>query len=94
MFCHLCGESMMVDTRPAPPESRICPPCKRDRVAARLRDENAALRERVAVLERSMAKVVAHTGYMPHASVGLLSGLLDSCRRIAESALAAAKPDA
>lgn len=56
--------------------------------------ENAALRERVVVLNQSMAKVVAHTAYLRGASSDLLTGLLDSCRRIAEQALAAAKPDA
>jgi hypothetical protein len=51
--------------------------------------EIAALRERNAMLNQSMAKVVAHTAYLRGASSDLLTGLLDSCRRIAEQALAA-----
>lgn len=57
-----------------------------------LKAENGDLRERNAMLEKSMAKVVAHTAYLRGASSDLLTGLLDSCRRIAEQALAAAKP--
>lgn len=46
-----------------------------------------ALLSRIARAESALAKVIAHTAYLPGCERVLLTGLLASCERIARSAL-------
>ncbi len=41
-------------------------------------------------LRKALSMVIAHTGRMPYSHSGLLNGLLDSCERVARTALSAA----